>query len=397
LSSQKNNLLIILTAALVVMINVFLFLAMQRFQSRKPDFAGLYQTGRIILKQRFPFVLEHLPAMEGPAFDMHSSVGKAPADTMHPPYELSIFVGLAFLPYRLAYLVWWACNLGFLGLTSWLLWKNLPNLRPTYPYLLILIATFFPVLVALVQGQTSILLLTLLTLGYVLLQKQSDFLAGFTLSMGMFKFVLVIPMALFLILEKRWKSLAGFAVGCFGLFLLSLSLVGSRGIAAYISLVAGYGRTAPEKPGTEIIMPNLRGLIHAFAAEFAPESVLKTITILLTLALLIWVDSRITRCGDLKLRFCAQVLLSVLISYHLYPHDAAILIFPVAVLLNQAMDARVEKRFRITVFTCAGAIYLVSLFVPLPVGMPAIGIACLLLLFLPKNAPEPYRVLTTAQ
>jgi hypothetical protein len=395
-SLRKSNLLIIFSAVLIVIINVSLFFAMQRFQTRRPDFAGLYQAGRLIRQQRFPAVQEHFPAMKGPDFEMQASEGGAPADTMHPPYEQAIFVALAFLPYRVAYPFWWACNLGLAGITAWLLWKELPNLRSAFPYLLILIATFFPVLVALVQGQTSILLLTLLTLSYVLLRKQRDFRAGFALSLGMFKFVLVTPIALLLILERRWRSLAGFAAGCFALFLDAASLVGIKGIAAYVSLVAGYGRSAPEKAGTEIIMPNLRGLMHVFAG-FAPESILKTITILLTLALLLWVDSGITRFADLKSRFSSQILLSVLISYHLYPHDATILILPIAIMLNQAMDAGAERKFRIAVFICAGLIYLLSLFAPLQVGMPVVGIASLLLLFLQKRVPEPHSVWMTAQ
>ena len=397
MSLRTSNLMTVFAAVLVIAINSFLFLAMQRFQSRKPDFAGLYQAGRAIIHQRFTPVANHFPAMNGPDFTVQTSHGIAPSDTMHPPYEQAIFVALAFLPYRLAYPVWWACNLALIGVTSWLLWRRLPNLRRTYPYLIILIATFFPVFVALVQGQTSILLLTLLTLSYDSLEKQHDFRAGFVLALGMFKFVLVTPMALLLILEKRWRSLAGFAAGCFVLFLTALSLVGMKGIGAYVHLIGGYGRTAPEQAGTESIMPNLRGLIHASAAGFAPEVALKTVTVLLTLALLVWIDSRITRCVDFKLRFSAQVLLAVLISYHLYPHDATILIFPVAVLLNHAMQAGVERRFRLTVFTCAALVYFVPLVAPLQVGMPLIGIASLLLLFLERKALQPHPVLATAQ
>lgn len=391
-SSVKLRSLIALSVIVIAVFQVSLFLAMQRFPAWKSDFASLYQAGRAIDHERFPSLVEHFPVLKSGEYTVETWAGELPSDTMHPPFEMVLYAALALLKFRIAVPFWWACNLLFLAITGFLLWPLVPNLRSKYPYLIILAGTFFPVLVALAQGQNSLLLLTLLTLCYHSLANKHDLRAGLILSMGMFKFVLVIPMVFLLILEKRWKSLAGFAVGCFGLFLVACSLLGIGGVTAYIRQIAGYGKAAPEKAGTELLMPNLRGLIHAFGSAIAPEVVLMVLTLILTLALVLWVDGRILKCSDLSARFSSQVLLAILISFHLYPHDGSILILPAVILLNHVLDRDIRVRFRRAVVLCVSLIYLVPLVAHLRISMPIIGLATLVLLGLEQSQFSPNRV-----
>lgn len=377
---RKRSILIVCSVVLIVAINATLYVAMQNFQSRKPDFAYLYQAGRAIIHERFPGILETFPSLKGPDFAATASDGLLPQDKLHPPYELAIYFCLALMKFRVAYPFWWGSNLVLLGFAAYLLWGYVPNLQDKYPYFLILIATFFPVFVALAQGQTSILLLVFLALCHDSLQKQREFRAGFLLAMGMFKFLVVVPVAVLLILEKRWKSLAGFATGCFALLLLSCALVGLDGVVSWVRLIAGYGKAAPEKAGTVSIMPNLRGLIEACGTLIAPSVILTVLTLVLSLCLFLWVDGRILQCRDSSLRFSLQVLLAVMISYHLYPHDASVLILPLAILLNHSLNKEVELKFRRAVVILVTIIYLTPLVAHLQVGMPLIGIASFVLL-----------------
>jgi hypothetical protein len=312
---------------------------------------------------------------------------------MHPPYELAIYASLALLKFTVAYPIWWACNLALFYLAVFRLWRHVPNLHARYPYLLILIATFFPVLVAVVQGQNSILLLFLLTLAFDQLDRQHHFRAGFALSMGMFKFVLVIPILLWLVVEKRWKSIAGFIAGYASLLLLAVWLVGLSGLEAYFRMIAGFGKSAPEKAGTESIMPNLRGMIHAIGAGFAPETILAAITLVLSLALLIWVDFRRTNQPNLSMRFSSQVLLATLISYHLYPHDGAVLVLPWLLFVNHAFGEGSERRSSSKIVIASLVVYLVPFVAPLQISMPLIGLASLVLLAHLRRAPVAMPVL----
>jgi Glycosyltransferase family 87 len=386
-TSVKQRVLIVFSIVVIVAIQISLFFAMQRFQSRKPDFASLYQAGRDLIHERFPELVSHFPALNGEEYIVETPSGPFPPDKMHPPFEMAIYAILALAKFRIAYPLWWGCNLVLLLATLLLLRRHLPHLQQQYPLLLMLVAMFFPVLVALVQGQNSIPLLFLLTLTYDLLERQREVGAGFALSMGMFKFVLVLPILLWLILERRWKSLAGFFAGCGCLFLLAAWLVGISGIEGYARMVAGYGKAAPEKPGTESIMPNLRGLFHAIGAGFTPEVLLLAATLTASLALLIWVDSRQASHAELSRRFSTQVLLAALVSYHLYPHDAAVLVLPWLLFLNSAFDPARGRRSHSRVIFSSLFVYLIPFFAPLQLAMPLIGIASVMLLVLLRSTP----------
>lgn len=56
-----------------------------------------------------------------------------------------------------AHLVWYGCNLLMLLGVPVLLWNHLPNLHLYFGFLFILVATFFPVFLTVMQGQDSIL------------------------------------------------------------------------------------------------------------------------------------------------------------------------------------------------------------------------------------------------
>ena len=337
------------------------------------------------------------PSLDSSAYKLWLNADEEyPSDILHPPYELLIYAILALFKFRVAYPLWWAFNLCLLFLSAYVLWSRIPRLQRSYPYLLILVAIFFPVLVALVQGQNSVMLLAVLTICYASLEKDHDFRAGFVLAMGMFKFVLVIPMAFWLILERRWKSLAGFFSGCAVLFFIALWLVGMSGIAAYVRLVAGYGRKAPEEPGTEAIMPNIRGLFQTLGSGITPKMWLTILTLAASIALLVWVDSRLSRYNNLAMRFSVQVLLAVLISYHLYPHDAAVLVLPILILLDRALQDTADRTFKISVFTCVVCAFLVPFVAGLYVGMPVVGVASLVLLIVARNAALKAPLLSAA-
>jgi hypothetical protein len=394
--SAKQRWLILVSALVIVGFQVGLFYAMQRFQSRKPDFASLYQAGRKLDHQRFPSLIDRFPSLKSVEYSVQIDGHDFDSDNLHPPYEMLIYASLALLKFRISYLVWWAFNLGCLFLCMFILWFHAPKLQSSYPYLLIIVATFFPVLVSMVQGQNSVLLLEFLTLCFGSFEKNHDFRAGFALAMGMFKFVIVIPLAFWLILERRWRSLAGFLCGCVALFFVALWLVRMEGIFSYLGLLTGFGRKAPEQPGTEGIMPNLRGLLHLVGSGVVPEIWIAAITLLASIALLIWVDLRLSQYKNMSLRFATQVLLACMISYHLYPHDSAVLVLPFLLLLNHALEDAAGKTFRIAVLTCTICAYLVPFVAGLYVGMPVIGATSLALMIFARSEALKNPVMSTA-
>lgn len=384
--SLKLRILILCSALIIIAFQISLLIAMQRFQVQKPDFASLYQAGRKIDRERFPSIISRFPTMNSEEYSVQLNGHEFPADTMHPPYEMVLYAPLALLKFRTAYVVWWACNVALLFLSAYILWPHVSKLQSSYPYLLVLMATFFPVLVALVQGQNSLLLLALLALTYNALHNHKEFRAGFVLSMGLFKFLLIIPIAVWLVLERRWKSLAGFVTGGVALLLVALWLVGISGIEAYYHALTGFGKKAPEQAGTESMMPNLRGLFHFLGASIAPEKLLTVLTFVVSIALLIWIDSRLKKYNSFGISFSMQVILTTLISYHLYPHDDAVLVLPILILLDRALEPGAVRNFRVSVLVFASCAYLIPLAGGLSFGMPVLAASALGLLAVARNS-----------
>ena len=117
---------------------------------------------------------------------------------------------LAGLRYVTAYLVWAAFNIALI-LGFWtLLRPRLPSLHNLLPGLpLLTMFAFFPVTMALLQGQDSILLLFLYGLAFSALSTGRAFVAGVCLALALFKFQLVLPFVVVLLGQTAMESGCG--------------------------------------------------------------------------------------------------------------------------------------------------------------------------------------------
>jgi hypothetical protein len=137
-------------------------------------------------------------------------------------------------------------------------WRGLPVL---------VFLMFYPIALALMQGQDSILLLALLASALLALDHGRELTAGILVGLGLFKMQIVVPIALLFLLWKRWRFLAGFALSGVMVSLISLGVVGVTQTGAYarslLSVGAGVAAGASQfkVPLRVSIMANLRGLI----------------------------------------------------------------------------------------------------------------------------------------
>src|SRR5262249_37748889 len=140
----------------------------------------------------------------------------------------------SLFPYRVAYFLFLVTNVVLLlaalhlivpwtsGLGSLLFW--LPAA---------MFFTFLPVAAALMQGQDSILLLLILTGAVSLARGGRQFLAGLVVGMVVFKFQIVIPIAVLFLLWRRWRFTAGMLMSSFIALLVSICLVGPSQLKTY--------------------------------------------------------------------------------------------------------------------------------------------------------------------
>jgi Glycosyltransferase family 87 len=251
----------------------------------------------------------------------------------HPAFEELLFVPLSLLTYRSAYWTFMSFNVGLLVICLRLLRPRLNLLYGRWRWFpVLLLAAFNPISRALLQGQDSIIMLTLLVVTLVSLDHGNEAIAGLILGIGVFKFQIAIPIALLFLLWRRWRFCLGFAISSSIAAGISLLIVGLHGAKAYEqSLISMSVRLSSNLDMLRyatfpVDMLNLRGLVSGMLAGKASPFWLQAVIFAASGAIL-FVAAR--KQPSLPLAITA----SALVSYHFLPHDASVLFLPAAIAL----------------------------------------------------------------
>jgi hypothetical protein len=261
---------------------------------------------------------------------------------LHPPFEAWLFAPLALLPYTAAYVIWGAVNIVLWVFFVYLLRPYV--LVPKHPLqYLLLCFVFFPVWIALMQGQTSILLLVLLSLAFVCLKRRRDGWAGVFLGLGLFKFPIVAPLALIFLLKGKWKLVAGFTWAAFMLGVVSIIAVGRAGMIGYMNLLLDTMRRPTYPPyGIDVaLMPNLRGFFHVILLPVLPGSAVNGVVVLASAFLIGYVAWRWRPEGpgedpSLDRMFAAALAISEVTAYYLLIHDLSPMLLAILLTVGPA-------------------------------------------------------------
>jgi hypothetical protein len=320
-----------------------------------PDFT-IYYTAGTMLREGMGHVLyddaAQFRVQQVFAPQVATRLGALPFN--HPPFEAVLFVPLSYLPYRVAYLLWTFVNLTMLAVLPMLLRPYVPLLctRPPVAWTVASLA-FFPIFFALLQGQDAILLLSLYAMAFVSWKKERMVSAGAWLACGMFKFHLVLPfLLLMLIQEKRAGARRRQLIGFFGVGLIlgavSIAAVGVRQMLFYPHYVLGLEKTMAMGAIMPSDMPNLRGILYLMASRVRGFDALVILLSAAAYFLAAWIggsadrDSGDALKDDLKndgrnddLRFSLAVFATVLVSYHGLGYDLCVLTLPVLLVAGQ--------------------------------------------------------------
>jgi len=255
---------------------------------------------------------------------------------IHPPFETLLYLTVAWLPLYPAYVGWCLVNLLVLAVAVWRIARDaLPGWD--WRVLLVLSLTFVPVLLNFVQGQDAVVLLLLVVLAFGDLQRDRRVAAGCWLGLGLFKFHLVLPLALVLALRRgRLGFAAGFTVVAAALVAASVAISGWNVFTTYPHFLL-HLREQPLAGAIPEAMANLRGMVHLLLRS---DTSAPGIAVLLFLSaglfgLTLWEWRRSgasVEGGDLA--FSNTIVFALLAGYHLNPHDLSLLLLPLALALR---------------------------------------------------------------
>jgi Glycosyltransferase family 87 len=271
--------------------------------------------------------------------------GDVPLPFIRPAFEALLFAPFSFLHYRAAYFTFLIINVALLAICFRLLRARLDNLAEVHPWLPIaMFLGFLPLAAALMQGQDSILLLTLLTVALTLLDRGRDFVAGLLIGLGLFKLQIVLPLGLLFLVWRRWRFSAGFVITAAAMAFLSIWVAGSWQAQAYarslLSVSAGIGSLENQfsYPVPVAQMANLHGLIFGLAHTRMSGFFVQAATIS-TSALVFVVSAVLARGRQSSDNLLVAISISAVVSYYLLIHDLSVLFLPVAITLNRYLPA----------------------------------------------------------
>lgn len=258
---------------------------------------------------------------------------------IRPAYEALLIVPLTPFSYRAAYLLFLIMNVALVGLCLCLLKSWVPNLVARWRALLgAIVVAFLPINVALMQGQDSVLLLTIVMAAMACSTRGHRFYSGLILGLGVFKLQVIVPIAMLFVLWRRWRVVAGLAISTTSMALLSVAVTGFAGVPAFLGSLVSVGGVTNSKlinfPIRLQVMSNLRGLIScALANSFSSgeiRAVVVLISAILMIALAVLVPAR------WKNPLPIAITAAALVSYYLFVHDLSVLLIPILFLLEAA-------------------------------------------------------------
>ena len=317
--------------AILTLLAVIHFLGIISFipsalSGRAADFRGFYvagymlRTGQVHSLYNFQLEKELQDRLVSPELTVNPLT--------HPAYEAILFAPFSYLGFRAAYLTFAVFNLALLVAIFPLVRSYFGELDGVWQWLpLAMMAGFLPLYLAIMQDQDSILLLAIFSTTGLLLSRRRDVAAGAVLAFGLFKFQLVLPVVLLYLLWRRWRFVGAVAACGSAIVALCVWMVGIAGARSYVATLLTMSTrsvTAAQQASVALFpvaMANLRGLVtNAGMGALSPTGI-QIVVLSVSIVAVVLAATR-------RPSFSLAVLTSLIVAYHLYPHDLSLLLLP---------------------------------------------------------------------
>ena len=267
----------------------------------------------------------------------------------NPPHLVIPFVPLAWLPLPVSYLAWAIIQVGLLGWLSWRLWTAVAGgwSRDERHVLLATALAASPLLITLLQGAFSLLVCVAVTEGWLGLRRGRDGVAGAWLAIASIKPQAIATLAVMLLVGRRWRAVAVGAGVVIVLALLATVVLGPDIWREYVAFLSRYISTFDEFSVRPSVMWNLRGTVTLIVG---PDRAVDQATFINTVGLVgqlaglaavayLWRGRWDATRPDFDLRFALTIVIGLLTSPHLNPHDDLLLV-PAAAITYGALRTR---------------------------------------------------------
>jgi hypothetical protein len=327
----------------LVILAVFWFALGSRIvpQAKQHDFLNLYSGGTLAARGSLRQIYQ-------PEVQLATERGLVPGlpelvPFVRPPFYALALGAFAEIPYSRAFAVWLGLQIAvYVALLAWA--KSRWG-----PQALLFGAMFLPAALGIASGQDCVFMLAIIVGVIALEGRGREAAAGAVLALGLIKFHLFVAWPVILLVQKRWRMLAGAAAVTAGEILLSWLLVGSSGLADYVSLLGNQG-IARLSPSRELMI-NVQALTLNLGED---NAYLRLLLVLSVMSLAVMVSLR----APFRSAVVAATTASILVSPHVYGYDAALLLPSFCLVL---FETRATLPRLLAVFLCSPIPYLLNL------------------------------------
>jgi Glycosyltransferase family 87 len=335
------------------------YLQRDRFLTGQNDFLQLYAGTKLV----------GTPELYDPAASrrVHRESVGAELESVYysrPPFYAFLVKPLASMPYLTAYWVFEAISFAAFAVF-------LAMFLPACRELLLFSSLCLPLLSNFLAGQDVTLPLVFASAAIFAMRGGRDFLAGILFALCAVKPHLFVLVPLVLVIHRRWRVLAGGAVGGATLVAISFLAAGRHWPEQYLALL----RNPELHPGAEH-MPNLRGLVFGLTGGEHPA--LQWTLIAMVAALVCYIA---WRTADLELALAFSIAGGLLAGYHAYLQDCLLLLLVFALVISKSKSKLLRSIIALAV--------LPPVFLFLLAGQPYnVAVPLMLLVFLGAGAWE---------
>ncbi len=275
------------------------------------DYIAFHAAGRLVLDGRANMLYDRAVVVAVQDALLNGRVPRFYDAFRNPPFAVLPFVPIALVDLVPGFVIWTFVSLACLGLALSLFLAEFPDLRDRWRGLLVLIFAFAPVFFGLIDGQYATISLLRYVLIFRALRRNRDPQAACWAALGLFKPQLFLLFPLVLLVRRSWSALGVYLLTGVGLAVVSLAIVGSDGLVAWMrillepesgQLTVNAWRMASIKSFLEVLLPGqsgfalgLYGVVSAVAVagvlrEWANREIAIVPTWILTCAVAALVD-----------------------------------------------------------------------------------------------------------
>lgn len=260
---------------------------------------------------------------------------------VYPPFHYAIASPLSNLPYRQAACIWAALMTACYLIAAVMLARHFLACGPDWlaPYSLAILPiglAFAPIAESLLTNQKGTLCLLIVCATFLFLHRDKPFAAGLSFGWLFFKPQLALPIMLVMLWKRQWWFTAGLLTTLSLLMILALT-TGTDACWQYLQFIG----QAPQyiyNAGYSVSRSHcLDSFFHGLLEGH--ETIARSLAVIGTLFLAgfaLWVVRGPLRFDSHRfgLQFSSLILITVLISPHLYAYDLSLLLLPFVLILS---------------------------------------------------------------